>query len=343
MPDLLPKQFAFSHGLCIFLHNELVDLMKLLLEGNFLSVPVQGKGRPPLPTRLDGERLFCWLEDNDYGDVVVQMYVRSVFPAIVSDMCNFLLEALNCSRKGKLTVAYALLRKPLREDLFYLERLLADPADFIGGFHGEPIVELAIERFLRTPGRLQSVIAAAAARLPASEMYAADQLFSLRYDRAAPEGFAGLWDKALHLITLNQSIRTEDQNLNFIFSDAESHGVQWTHLYTRLPLLLSYAVDVSLALAIGLLDLPVPQLKEMQAHRQIALALWLDDCAKLKTGRASSHTCHAMVRSGVLRCPECGCLSIGKRSLKKLYFHHPITCSGCQTSLTLLQLITRAV
>ena len=39
--------------------------------------------------------------------------------------------------EGELTVAYALLRKPLKDNLFYLEWMLADLPDFLGVFRSD--------------------------------------------------------------------------------------------------------------------------------------------------------------------------------------------------------------
>jgi hypothetical protein len=68
-----------------------------------------------------------------------------------------------------------------------------------------------------------------------------------------------MFDQALHLVTNYKAIQTARQNLNFIFSDRESHESQWMHLYTRLPLLLAYAVDLSTVLVGGILEVPMPQ------------------------------------------------------------------------------------
>ena len=40
MPEVLPQKFEFSHGFCIFLHNEIVDLVRTLKECGALNVEV---------------------------------------------------------------------------------------------------------------------------------------------------------------------------------------------------------------------------------------------------------------------------------------------------------------
>jgi hypothetical protein len=75
-----------------------------------------------------------------------------------------LFEALSCSRKEKLAVTFALLRKPLRENLLYLEWLLADPEELLTRFYSRSIAELAFEKLAAAPGLTMSVIEKASAQ-----------------------------------------------------------------------------------------------------------------------------------------------------------------------------------
>jgi hypothetical protein len=57
-------------------------LIKSLVDGKFLSVEFRPRDDHTFPPEgMEGEALWEWLEENDYGDIVGQMYVRSVFPA----------------------------------------------------------------------------------------------------------------------------------------------------------------------------------------------------------------------------------------------------------------------
>lgn len=342
MPYALPKEYEFAHGLCIHLHNELVAVVKGLALGGHLSVTISRRAGIVFPdSTVHGEALFDWLEQNGYEDVVSKMYIRTLFPALLTDYCHFTLEALNCSAKGKLTVAYAMLRKPLRDNLFQIERLAAEPDTFVGRFHDRPATEMALEEHIQA-AQVLPTIAAAVARTPVPEMYDADVLYMLRYDREAPESFAGMFDKALHLVTRFRAIRTEPRNLNFIFSDDRSETSQWLHLYTRLPLILSYTLDLSLMLAGGLMDLPLPPMRDMLVHRQISLALWLDDCRKMRTGKLSSHNSSRLLRTMGLRCSRCSTAIKGKRALRSLYMVHSVKCPGCGAPANISEISTRS-
>jgi len=55
------------------------------------------------------------------------------------------------------------------------------------------------------------------------------------------DGFDGICNHAVHLITEHPAIRTRNMNMNFIFSGWESKLTQWAYLYSRLPYVLFYA------------------------------------------------------------------------------------------------------
>jgi hypothetical protein len=50
---------------------------------------------------LEDDALFEWLAKNGFSDVIGKMYVRRLFPGLLSDFLHFVFEALTCSRKAK--------------------------------------------------------------------------------------------------------------------------------------------------------------------------------------------------------------------------------------------------
>lgn len=62
----------------------------------------------------------------------------------------------------------------------------------------------------------------------------------LRYDKSSNDSFDGICNKAMHLFTGHHSIKTEDSNINFIFSGGKGLPSQWKYFYSRLPYLLFY-------------------------------------------------------------------------------------------------------
>ncbi|RBL90037.1 hypothetical protein DF182_26565 [Chitinophaga flava] len=66
-----------------------------------------------------------WLKNAGLDDELVTTLVKHVTMSVLSDLVNFLYESISNAQKGKMSVAYALLRKPLTDELliFLIESL----------------------------------------------------------------------------------------------------------------------------------------------------------------------------------------------------------------------------
>jgi CheY-like chemotaxis protein len=160
MPRVLPSEFEAIHKLSFDWHDALADYVVRGEEAGLLLVKTKSRrdGDSDTMEGLEGEALCDWMEQNGYADAVDEGFTRHIALALLSDFCHFLYESLRCSEKGKLAVAYALLRKPLRDNLFYIEWLLADREEFIRLFReGGNSVDVA----KLTPERRLSVLVAA--------------------------------------------------------------------------------------------------------------------------------------------------------------------------------------
>jgi hypothetical protein len=133
----LPPEYAFAHDYCFFLNDTLGHLIREAETANALSVTIDLTRLAPevraemADGDLKGDALASWLEQHGYQDAINDLTERHVIAAVVSDAAQFIYEALRCSEKGKLVVTFALLRKPLRENLLLLELLLADRERFL--------------------------------------------------------------------------------------------------------------------------------------------------------------------------------------------------------------------
>ncbi len=248
--DFIPEEYKFAHEYCFFLHDILANIVISGEQEEIFhhSFKIKTLEDAEQIKSKSGEELASWMEQNGYRQEFQEANRRHIFIALLSDFCQFVYEALNCSRKGKLTVTYALLRKPLKENLFYLEWLLADSPDFINLFHS-PILSkdkrpLPLPTELSKEKRLE--IIGKSIKDSGFENYwiSPDFLYELRYDKKVKYGFEGLFQRATHLIT-TIAAQTEEQNFNFIFSGEEEKISQWQGLYTILPLILLHTVFVA--------------------------------------------------------------------------------------------------
>lgn len=239
----LPDRHDLPHAVAFFLHDELSHLVVELERSRSLSVRFDLKEDERKEMQgLVGEELWEWLRRTDRLDVAIDLTYRQLTAAVVSDACHFLSESLIASGKGKLTVAYALLRKPFKENLLLLEWLGGSPEDFLVRFHGESIDPYVLNR-LSKEKRLEIIQAAAdIVSLPGID---AELLWLVRYAKEYHNSLETLWTKATHLVTSVQASATEPMNLNFVFSHREALEDQWEHYYSVVPLLLRYFVGVA--------------------------------------------------------------------------------------------------
>jgi predicted RNA-binding Zn-ribbon protein involved in translation (DUF1610 family) len=323
MIDHIPNQYRFSHEYALFLHDILAQIVKDGEEaGLFLaSFKLENEKHAEELERLSNHDKWDWLEANGYTAPVSDVIYRQVLAALLADFCHFVFEALSCSRKGKLTVAYALLRKPFKDNLFYFEWLLADPVGFVRTFkQGDPD---ELEEFRKEKGKRFPIIAESVKRTSQPNIFDAEFIDAIRYDRSVPYGFAGSWDHANHLITNYTAIRTAPQNFNLVFAGLpDDYEARWEFVYTRLPYLLYYAVEVVEAVVARLIPDPEQMQDNTQMRRWFGFMLWAESI-DFDHGITIDETPMELPE-----CPQCGTVVMLDRANMKRFYEEAVF--GCQ-------------
>lgn len=334
-PDFLPTDFAFAHDYAFFLHD---CLASLVVEGERNDVfttkfevdPDSGAKNPE-----DFSHIFDWFEHHGRGDLLSEVLLKALFPALLSDFCHFLYESLCCSKKGKLTVAFALLRKPLLENLFYMEWLLAEPGDFLETFYNGESIDLSFGRVGSDPERVKAIVTAALARSPSRDELDASHLYELRFDRSFP-GFYGKCNQATHLITTKGPIATFRQNFNFVFSNDEDRTHQWRMLYESLPMLLYYANAVAESLFSVMVEGEVCGQDRLALQRQVGFLAWASDVADWQDGMYGK----GIYDGADFRCPHCSDdWKPSGTELKKVFYERKVRCPACRRRIGLDDLL----
>lgn len=73
-------------------------------------------------------------------------------------------------------------------------------------------------------------------------------LYDIIYNRKAPNNLTGVFDQSIHLVTTNKNYPTEKQDLNFVFADDEMWNNFFHLYYEKIPYILCYIVEVSIAI-----------------------------------------------------------------------------------------------
>lgn len=327
----LPEKFHFSHNFCFFLHDQIAAALRDGEEAHIFDAQLTSDGT--IPENLSGEPLFEWLQNNNGRSTILDIYYRQITAALLSDMLHFIYEALRCSAKGKITVAFALLRKPLKENLLYLEWLLADPESMLSAFEDDKPKSKSIN--LLTEARKKELIRLAINKTSAGDWVGHDFIYDLRYNKRFVSGFEDLFQKANHLVTTFESLETEPANFNFVFSNEDSHLSQWHGFYSYLPLLLFHAVEIAEAL-MGTFATRAEGIDLTQIRNVIGLAVWVDSGLHHGIGSHVLDGMKATLLSESLACPSCSKeIFETDGSLMTLYHDNAITCGACGWSFDL--------
>jgi predicted RNA-binding Zn-ribbon protein involved in translation (DUF1610 family) len=269
------------------------------------------------------------MEQNGYQDIAELLVYKRVFLALLSDFCHFVYEALQNSKKAKMAVAYALLRKPFKENLLYFEWLLADPSDFLNTFFSGNIRALSTSASF-PPDKKIRLIRDAMNKTSMKQWIDAEYVYQLRFDKSAEFSLEHLWQRANHLITTFRFLETEEMNFNFVFSSKEDREAQWSYLYFTLPILLFHARQVVLALLRTFAKpfLPNGDIAEMRVA--IGLLLCLRDEEMQTRLSHIQRDLQEVLGSVHLHCPQCHRrVSYSKDMLKHVYLYAAFKCSHC--------------
>ncbi len=320
MPDFLPEKYKFSHEYALFLNDILSAFVKDGEEAQLFEATIDLKdhGDGEAFTNVHDEQKWDWLKANGYGSALSEVIYKRVILGLLSDFCHFVFEALSCSRKGKLTVAYSLLRKPFKDNLFYLEWLLADPVGFTNTFTDDDPEKL--EQYRSKRERRFPIIEKAVSKTGKPAMFDAKFIDEIRYDRTLEYGFAASWDQANHLITTFAAIRTSSESFNFVFLNPMDEEL-WDFLYVRIPMLLYYVIEVVEALIGPLLVHPEDLEDTTSTRRELGYMLWTDSLG------LEGMEVNPIVLPD---CSECGVVVLmDKSNMMSCFRELKITCQAC--------------
>ena len=233
----IPKAHWAQHEFCFRVHDMMADVLRQAEAHRISNVIVHFTNEEEARRSKAAENLFQFLKDAGREDDLRKIVVNQVAVPLYADMLHFIYEALTCLERRKTTVAFALLRKPLKYSLLVASSLWADDEDFYRRL-GDPANEFNESRM--SPDDRRELLRTAVKRLGRIAVAVdADTICAAVFDRNNPKGLAPYFDMAAHLVTGNKSIRTEPLNLNFIFKNPNDDDV-YEHIYFPLAYVLLY-------------------------------------------------------------------------------------------------------
>ena len=321
---LLPAKHHDEHELCFHIHDMMVELLRGAETARASEVNVTFHNEADMNAfeRLSGEDPVSALEGLGYVDEARRVVLNQVNLALFSDFLHFLYGALAALEKRKFTVALSLLRKPLKENLFFAAWACADEIDFYRALAGAP-ADSMVARHLQ-PSRRKGILGKAILRTDVPSAFSADLIYDIIYNRDLPAGLSNVLDKATHLVTsCRPLLTTESLNLNFIFKSALDDDV-FEFVYFRLTYLLMFALSIQI---------------ELYSRMQQVEASFRNYCLLVALG--ANHALFGEGRSPVMAtltrdlrefmlCPHCHSrLKIGKRAAARFLVAERVQCRAC--------------
>jgi hypothetical protein len=270
----LPSEHWLAHDMCFFLHDLMGHLLASGEQAGIFGSQLSFRDEADKKVFEELGDVFAWLDKTQRVDERVELLVKTIFPAVLSDMLHCLYEALETSRKAKLATSFMLLRKPLQESLFLFESVVVDREDFARKLMVEPqrLYSQGAGGVAVHAARVQKVLDI----LGEADRFDAAYLAQLRYDKSAADGFDGVCNKAMHLFTDHAAIKTEPMNINFVFTDGDSRATQWSYLYSRLPYLLAYTHRIIEHVCATFAPSPATYLQDIDRRISAFILLWWD-------------------------------------------------------------------
>jgi hypothetical protein len=241
MGYFLPKKYKELHNLCFYLHDILVQVVVEGEKKKLFDTVVRFEKSSDVERVKDNSDILEWLITNGYEDEFKSIVIKQVLIATISDYCHYIYEALKCPEKSKLAITYTLLRKPLKDNLLLFEWIMTNRNEFIENFQKDSIY-YAIDKIDSTKKKM--FIEYSVNQINYCGTFNADFIYNIRYSKKTDYSLEKLWNMANHLVTTCKDYKTENLNLNFVFSGADLKESQWNYLYSVLPYLLFYTVEV---------------------------------------------------------------------------------------------------
>ena len=222
----LPKEYQTIHAVCFDLVRQIEEF---IVKDEYQFLKVSSMPMTPEDMKLLEECGDFWdfLKKHREEQFYTQLNKQLIF-GLLMDFCYFVQESLDCSNKMRLVVSFALLRRPLVDNLRILLRILADD-EFYDKF---------IERDDYDPAKMSDeetmAFLKATDEIRLTKPITGEFIFECIYDKNNPGSIINLSNRAIHPVTTRPWNKTGAMNCNFMFVTASDIAELWEHYYSYL-------------------------------------------------------------------------------------------------------------
>jgi hypothetical protein len=322
---LLPSEYWAAHEFCFFLHDKILEiLIEYDSYGVHNVVPevfrkaVVEAGREKEFEDID---LLAHMRENNLIIPYKHHIISHVVLALTADMLHFLYEALACLEKRKFSVGFSLLRKPLKEHMFFLSWVLTDEDDFISRFESDNHISFDGV----TKEKRLNIIKQAIEKLHLKEGFNEETIWNYVYSKKHVNGFEATWQRATHLTTSQgELLKTEDYSFNFIFEDAYD-DFYYAFLGRGLPYLFLYLTQIVLASFSR-----IHPIHEKTVNHLMLVTMGCYEALFLNESPMYVGNMLQEAMGDLLACVHCDAsFQINKKNAPMLYIHEKFVCEQC--------------
>lgn len=323
----IPAKFRAQHEFCFHLHDLMAGLLVQMEDQKAGHIRFNIESDEDRKLLESGIHILDFLEKSGRGDLECRAAINHVCIALFADMLHFIYEALRCLEKRKLTVALSLFRKPLKEGILISAQMCADEVLFFEKMKTDAKNLLSRKSGGLDENGIKSLLDTAIAATPGSSFTNSEAIYDSVFNRQNEMGFAGLFDKATHLVTEFRSIQTEDYNLNFIFKNPNDTDIYSDDTYSQLAMLLLFLHLMQIELY-GRMRTPSKKYQNWMLFTSIGTfqALFTKGRSKIVDSVNSDF-------KDFMQCPLCESqLRIKKADAYRLFISETLECRECLTS-----------
>lgn len=241
---VLSEKHHKAQNICDVCFSQIIEVLLMPEYKGLHFTEIDLSGVATNDMSVGGEEFVQFLLDNGRHDEVTTLTVKRIVTSVIEDFVGFLSESMNAIKSRKFTVAYALLRKPMMDELLMFEQILNDKKEFIQRYYIQGDVKLYDPSDKKFASQKQSIVADAVAKLPLKGLFNEKDLYNIRYDGNIKYGLYMPMNQALHIVTTHNGHRTPDRELNFVFANEADYELCWRHYYSLMPMLLMYSASV---------------------------------------------------------------------------------------------------
>lgn len=324
-PDRLsniPEGRWQEHEFCFHIHDLMVSMLIDMESRNSGAVSFQLESDDEISLLREADNILDFLAESGRSELERRAVVNHTSVALFADVSHYLHGALTALEKRKFTVAYTLLRKPLKESLLMAARMVADEERFFEQLKSE---SASLDVSSTKPEEKREVISDAINVMCLGHLFSADALCRSIYDHENVHGFAPLFDKATHLITKRRQIRTEDYNVNFIFKNPIDDDVYQDYFHLAYAILFLHALQIELSFRS---EYKLPKYRNWLMFTTVGAfqSIFLK-------GRSSSVSGVNRIFGEFMECSACDAqISLKKREAPAFFITGRLRCSACGRS-----------